>query len=96
MFSETLTAFETSIKPLRATMASSSIVLRHRPAYWASAGFFAGSLDLEESSFLLRKGGYIVGASRPAVGNVLVGSVVEWWKDVMARLRPRCCLVVGC
>lgn len=84
------------MKPLGATMALSSIVLRHRPAYWASAGFFAGSLDLESASFLLRKGRFIVGARRPGVGNVLVGSVVGWWKDVMARFRPRCCLVVGC
>ena len=71
-------------------------MLRHRPAYSASAGFFAGSLHFESSSFLLRKGRYIVGARRPGVGNVLVGSVVGWWKDVMARLRPRCSLVVGC
>ena len=27
-------------------MALSSIVLRHRSAYWASAGFFARSLDI--------------------------------------------------
>ena len=53
-------------------------MLRHRPAYWASAEFLAGSLDLEEASFLLRKGRYIVGARRPAVGNVLVGSLVGW------------------
>lgn len=77
MFSGTLTAFETLVKPLRATMALSSMVLRHRPAYWASAGFFAGSLHLESSSFLLRKGRYMVGARRAGVGNVLVGSVVE-------------------
>ena len=76
-------------------MALSSIVLRHRSACWASAGFFAGSLDLEPSSFLLRKGRYLVGPRRPTVGKMLVGSVIEWWMDVIAWFRQRCSLAVG-
>ncbi len=70
-------------------------MLRHRSAYWASTGFFAGLWILEPSSFLLRRGRYIVGPRRPAVGIVLVGSVIERWKDVIAWLRQRCSLVVG-
>lgn len=94
-FFDTVTAFEALIKPLWAIMALSSIVLRHRSAYWASAGFFAGSLDLEPSSFLLRKVRYVVGPRRPAMGKMLVGSVIEWWEDVIAWVRQRCSLVVG-
>ena len=68
---------------------------RHRSAYWTSAGFFAESLGLEPSSFLLRMVRYVVGPRRPAVGEMLVGSVIEWWEDVIAWVRQRCSLVVG-
>ncbi len=93
--SDTVTAFEALNKPLWGTMALSSIVLRHRSAYWASAGFSAGSLDSKPSSFLLRKVRYVVGPRRPAVRKMLVGSVIEWWEDVIAWVRQRCSLVVG-
>ena len=63
-----MTAFEALIKPFWGIMALSSIVLRHRSAYWTSAGFFAESLGLEPSSFLLRMVRYVVGPRRPAVG----------------------------
>ena len=76
-------------------MALSSKVFRHRSAYWASVGFFAGSLDWEPSNFLLRKVRYVVGPRRPAVGGMLVGSAIEWWEDVIAWVRQRRSLVVG-
>ena len=62
---------------------------------WVLWRIFGGSLDFEPSSFLLRKVRYVVGPKHPTVGKMLVGSVIEWWEDVIAWARQRCSLVVG-